>query len=285
MNKSDKIIEALKNHKDLPTLSIIHDKIVEVFSTDENIPIERISGIIKKDPALSARILKIANSPFYGFSTRIHSIDRAIVLMGSNIVKSILVGTYAFKSEDGMMSGLWEHSILSAIAARTLSRYILSVNASETRSVDLDNIFASAIMHDIGRVFIATVSPDDFKIIAEKVRSEGKNPIDIEKEVIGINHDVIGSMLMQQWNFPECIYLPVSRHHNPVLTEDYAAEAAILNIADILSAALGMGYTENPLVEPIRQDLMNLLHINEQLLKGLVYELYPIKAENLLIFD
>ncbi|MGC8554940.1 MAG: HDOD domain-containing protein [Candidatus Acidulodesulfobacterium sp.] len=285
----DKLIATVKKTENIPTLPKVLTKISEEIDND-NFSIKNIGDLMSRDVSLSARILKIVNSPFYGFPQRIYNINHAIVLLGANVLKSIVISTSVFTAMKETMTGLSEHSLFCAFTSKHIAQEInknikktgkLKSNEQQKQqqAVDPDNMFAVGLLHDIGKIIIATTFKEDFKTILEIAQKE-ERPIDlIEHEILNISHDQLGYMLVKEWNLPAAIYIPIKYHHNPALADDFKKETAILNIADFLTRAIGVGFSGSYCLEKINTDSMNILEINIDFIKSAIEEIYLYKDE------
>ena len=276
----DKLIATVKKTDNLPTLPKVLSKISEEIDND-NFSIKNIGELMSHDVSLSARILKIVNSPFYGFPQRIYSINHAIVLLGANVLKSIIISTSVFTAMKETMSGLSEHSLFCAFAAKHMA---VKLKAQKINNIDPDIMFSAGLLHDIGKIIIATTFKDDFKKIIETADKSEKPLADIEHDILNISHDQLGYTLTKEWNLPQSIYLPIKYHHNVNLADDFKAETAILNIADFLTRALGIGFSGASYLEKINIDALNILGIDIDFIKSVIEEIYSYKDE-LYIFE
>ncbi len=293
----DKLIAAVKKTENIPTLPKVLTKISEEIDND-NFSIKNIGDLMSRDVSLSARILKIVNSPFYGFPQRIYSINHAIVLLGANVLKSIVISTSVFTAMKEAMTGLSEHSLFCAFTSKHIAQEInknikktgetckLKSNEKQKQqqTIDPDNMFAVGLLHDIGKIIIATTFKEDFKTILEIAQKEEKPLEKVEHDILNISHDQLGYMLVKEWNLPSAIYIPIKYHHNPALADDFKKETAILNIADFLTRAMGVGFSGSAYLEKINTDSMNILGINIDFIKSAIEEIYLYKDE-LNIFD
>jgi putative nucleotidyltransferase with HDIG domain len=276
----DKLIATVKKTDNLPTLPKVLSKISEEIDND-NFSIKNIGELMSHDVSLSARILKIVNSPFYGFPQRIYSINHAIVLLGANVLKSIIISTSVFTAMKETMAGLSEHSLFCAFAAKHIA---VKLRAQKINNIDPDIMFSAGLLHDIGKIIIATTFKDDFKKIIEIADKSEKPLADIEHDILNISHDQLGYTLTKEWNLPQSIYLPIKYHHNVNLADDFKAETAILNIADFLTRALGIGFSGASYLEKINIDALNILGIDIDFIKSVIEEIYSYKDE-LYIFE
>ncbi len=276
----DELIATVKKTDNIPTLPKVLSKISEEIDND-NFSIKNIGELMSHDVSLSARILRIVNSPFYGFPQRIYSINHAIVLLGSNVLKSIIISTSVFTAMKETMAGLSEHSLFCAFTAKHIAE---NLRTKKINNIDSDIMFSAGLLHDIGKIIIATTFKDDFKKIIEIADKSEKPLAYIEHDVLNISHDYLGYMLIKEWNLPPSIYLPIKYHHDVNLADDFKAESAILNLADFLTRALGIGFSGAAYLEKINRYALSILDIDIDFIKSVIEEIYSYKDE-LYIFD
>lgn len=280
MDETLNYINAIK-HEEIPILKSIHAKISSLLGSRSEASVSNIARIIKSDISLASRILRIVNSPYYGFVNKITNIDRAIVLMGFNAIKSLLISSYFLEKMENTLRSLWRHSFFCAMSARYLTtRLTSSIN------IDPDDVFATALIHDIGRVIIGLAFPDKLSEIIRRAEKEKRFYIEVEKEILGINHDIIGYSIFKEWEFPISICMPVRYHHNPLSSSrnEFKLESSILYIADKVTNSLGINCEGDCYVEPIQKECLGLLSINNKFIENFIYEIYPLREE-LEIFD
>ncbi|MHB1697356.1 MAG: HDOD domain-containing protein [bacterium] len=285
----DELIATVKKTDNIPTLPKVLSRISKEIDNDD-FSIKNIGELMSRDVSLSARILKIVNSPFYGFPQRIYNINYAIVLLGTNVLKSIIISTSVFTVMKKAMAGLSEHSLFCAFTAKYIAA---SINRREDRkdnkakkikTIDPDIMFSAGLLHDIGKIIIATAFKDDFKKIIEIAEKSEKPLVDIEHDILNISHDQLGYMLIKEWNLPSSIYLPIKYHHNIHLADDFKAETAILSLADFLTKALGIGFSGKTYLEKINGEVLDILDIDINFIRLTIEEIYSYKDE-LYIFD
>jgi putative nucleotidyltransferase with HDIG domain len=203
------------------------------------------------------------------------------VLLGANVLKSIIISTSVFTAMKETMAGLSEHSLFCAFTAKHIA---VKLRAQKINNIDPDIMFSAGLLHDIGKIIIATTFKDDFKKIIENADKSEKPLVDIEHDILNISHDQLGYMLTKEWNLPQSIYLPIKYHHNVNLADDFKAETAILNIADFLTRALGIGFSGASYLEKINIDALKILGIDIDFIKSVIEEIYSYKDE-LYIFE
>jgi len=203
-----------------------------------------LNRVLSNDPTLSARILKIVNSAYYGVRREVTSIGTAIALLGFAAVKSIAIAaslTRMFRG--GSIAGgfeareLWKHSIAVATAARALAVTVPGIDPSEA--------FLAGLMHDIGIIVELQACRDEFgATIAALAGDESLSFLDAETLHIGATHEAFGLALCTAWRFPASLALVTGYHHRPLLLAEHEGRlTALIHIADHLAARAALGYS------------------------------------------
>jgi len=236
--------------KDLPTLPPVLDQITKMIE-DENSTPKQIAEIIAKDQVLSAKVLKMVNSPVYGFPRRINTIQHALVLLGFNVIKGIIISTTVFDVMSQAMVGLWEHSLGCA----TISKII----AEEVGLKDPEEFAVAGLLHDIGKVVIAIQLPEEKEKIGKLVVEEDISFFEAEKKVLGFAHDRVNSWLADHWNLPLQTKVALTYHHNPGSAEFYQEFAKVVHVADFITKVLELGNSgDDQLHELSKKDFLDL---------------------------
>jgi HD-like signal output (HDOD) protein len=205
------------------------------------------------DQVLSAKVLKMVNSPVYGFPGRISSIGHALVLLGFNVLRSIIVSTSVFEVMTENMVGLWEHSLGCAMACGTTAR-MLGFKDAEEYSV-------AGLLHDLGKV-VATVQLPDLKVEIERVVAERDlYYLEAEREVLGFGHDRINAWLADHWKLPANIKEGLSYHHKPHLAPLYPEMASVVHLGDFLVRSFEYGFSGDVGVTYLRPEALKVLKI------------------------
>ena len=220
---------------ELPTLPDTAARLLSLFE-DKNSNASIITKVIHNDPALAAKILKVANSAYYGFSQKISDLERAVALLGFNMVKSLAISIGVMKSlpsqNKSSRSGkeLWRHSVTVAILMREMGKRIFNEKDSES-------FFILGLMHDVGIVVIDQFFNEQSEEILKEAEQAGETEVSlIEKKVLGYDHGEIGGILLTRWKFPELITNAVSMHHQDIAEESGTSkDVTLLKISDALS--------------------------------------------------
>lgn len=201
---------------------------------------KEVAQVISSDPAITAKVLRIVNSSFYGFPSRITTITHAIVILGFNTIKSIVLSSSIFDvfSKSGHADSFnrgefWKHSIGVGAGAKVIGK-AMGYSA-------LEELFIAGLLHDIGKIVMDQHLHEEFRSVMEAVRSKNLLMVQAEEQVLGITHTDVGSWLFEKWNLSKGVIETVRCHHNPALASDNAKPVAIIHLADILCRSLRFG--------------------------------------------
>ena len=238
--------------RDLPTLPKVLDEVSKLVERPDSTT-EQVAKLISMDQVLSAKVLKMVNSPVYGFPGRISSIGHALVLLGFNVLRSIIVSTSVFEVMSENMVGLWEHSLGCAMACSATAR-MLGFKDAEEYSV-------AGLLHDLGKV-VATVQLADLKAEIERVVTERDlYYLEAEREVLGFGHDRINAWLADHWKLPANIKEGLSYHHKPHLAPLYPEMASVVHLGDFLVRSCEYGFSGDVGVTYLRPEALKVLKI------------------------
>jgi HD-like signal output (HDOD) protein len=200
---------------------------------------KQVGQLISSDPALTVKILKVVNSAFYGFPSRITTVTHAIVILGFNTVKSIVLSTSIFDLfEHGRNGGLdplafWQHSVGTAAASKVVAR--MSGYAAQ------EDFFVAGLLHDSGKLILGQFLPQDMHKVVSTVQAKDCLFLEAEREVMEVDHADIGSVLFEQWKLSKGLVQAVAYHHNPPLAGDALKITSVIHVADILCRTLQFG--------------------------------------------
>ncbi|NPA49521.1 MAG: HDOD domain-containing protein [Thermodesulfobacteria bacterium] len=264
-----KIKKRLRSLQSLPTLPPIVGKLTKLIG-DENATANQVAALIEKDQVLTSKVLKMVNSAFYGFPRRISTVSNAIVLLGFNVIRTLIITASIFETMQSNDLSLWEHSLGVAAASDILARKLELQNPEE--------VTTAGLLHDLGKVVIRTEFPDLYRKVIDLVRQKKIYFLEAEKEILGIDHGEIGRLLANQWNLPERLLEPIAYHHEVHKARKFKKETAIVHFADIMTRAEGYGSGGDPWVPPLHEKAWKLLKLTEEDLK----EMIPIFEDRLL---
>ena len=223
----------LKQAGELPSLPEVYIRVTELLETESATGL-KIGEAVQSDPALTARILKLINSAYYGLQNPVTSISQAVTLLGRQQLKQALLGSVlagVFKDFDITsfpLRDFWQHCIKTAIIARQLAM-------QNARVIDHEAFFTAGLLHDIGWLVIAKVNPGSYKQITGLARTENKEVIQVESEKLGVTHIDVGVALLEKWGIPGLITECVRKHHDIDHIGPFAIETSIVFLANKLS--------------------------------------------------
>ncbi len=263
----EQLIRKAGDPKVLPSVA---RKVLELVGSDSTSNVE-LCRVIERDQTISASILKIANSAFYGLRQEVTSLNQAIVILGFNALKDLVITISTklqYKKFGITEQMMWDHSIGAAIAARHIV---------EGRGRDLEEIaFLGGLMHDFGKVVMNNEAPEVFLEVMQEIYNDGCEPIEAEQRTFGYTHSEIGSSVLREWGFPSVLADILDYHHLDTCTLDdikdpFVAKAvASINLANSICKVLGIGYrSANETLEPSKLSSAQMLSLSDEELKKL----------------
>lgn len=243
--------------KNIPSLPEIITKSIEIMQ-DKNTSASDLSKIISNDIGLTARVLKLVNSAYYGFPKQISTIQQAITILGFTTIKGVILSASIFKmfSQKGNQTfnykNFWRHSLLVASGSRMISKY-----CAEKLE---DDIFAAAFLHDIGKIIFAQYDWQNYSNVCKQELSDDSAYMKAEEQYCGLNHCEIANLVAYSWNLPEIFCDIITYHHNPSHSSKFLKECAVVNIANELVKSIMSNENLNKYNIPL--DLLEKLGIS-----------------------
>lgn len=223
---------------DLPTLPRTVLRITELLN-DPQTSARELALIIAEDQVLTARLLRIVNSSYYGFPRRIATVTAAIVLVGFEAIRHLLLTASVFdlfpaknRQARRLLEQLWDHALGCAAGAKAIGRHL--------RRERVEELFVAGLLHDIGKIVAMALFPAEFTEALRRAEREGISIVAAEQALLGFDHTHAGRMLAERWSLPPRLVAAIADHHHPA--EPGADEAAaMVHVADIFARALGLG--------------------------------------------
>ena len=216
----------------LPSLGSIN-KALQGLVLVENRFTAHIAEIIRRDPSLTSRLLRLVNSVYYGLSTPVNSIEEAVFYLGIRQIRQLAMVTPVIEDFqkltrqcDFPWREFWQHCIGTAILTREVTTSIHS------QSEDAD--YVAGLVHDVGKIVMAWAFPDHFSEIHRQAAASGRNLVEIENEILGIDHCELGARYLERNRLPELMINSARYHHQPEKATQYPQVIAAVQIADLL---------------------------------------------------
>ncbi len=244
--------------KTLASLPLVYQHIKQVLD-DPDSSLADLVSVIDVDPGLTARLLKLVNSPFFGFQRKIETVSRAVNLLGTKQVHDLALATSVTALFHGMtparmnMGRFWHYSVYCGLAARELAR--------RSQLLDGERLFVEGLLCDIGHLVIYEKVPELAEQAMAITQRDGTPLFHAERAVIGCDYAQVGAALMEGWNLPAAMQLCVRYHIEPAETSECSLEASLIHIARLMASAAdaGQDIEQNQLpVDPLAWQLTRL---------------------------
>lgn len=247
--------------EDVPALPMVTSRIMELTEDPDSTATD-IEEEILKDQGLTTRVLRLANSVYYGFPRRIHTVSEATVLLGFKVIKSI---TLAASVSKVMMrelpgyglerQGLWTQSQACAMIARSIAKDLKYKNP--------DHAYVAGLLHDIGKVILNTYVGEKYQDILELVENEAKSFMEAEREILGFDHGQVGAKVAEKWNLPEDLVESIAYHHDPDQARINTFLTDIIHMADAIVMMMGISMGNDGMNYRFSENTLERLAIGE----------------------
>ncbi|MDA0204272.1 MAG: HDOD domain-containing protein [Acidobacteria bacterium] len=222
--------------KNLPPFPAVALQLMGLLDSD--VPVKDVVKLLRMDPALSAEILRVSNSPLYGLSRHVDSVSHAVVVLGGDAVKrlalTVALGRFTqnFMKHKGLRR-CWDHSVACALIAEDLAEF-----AGQTK----DRAYTAGLLHDVGRLALLACYPDEYENLLAVASENDFDFRTTEKKLFEIDHCSAGHWLSKSWNLPPDMTEAIASHHEAGLAR--GSLASLIAVSDSLAAALGYGTVE-----------------------------------------
>lgn len=276
----ESLVADVRDLLSLPEIAVQVNAMVE----DPRTSAADIGDVISRDPSLTARLLRIANSPFFGLSTKVATVSRAVAVVGSKKLRDLIIATSAIRTFKGLpnqlvsMDDFWYHSLYCAIASRLL--------AASRRLPHADSLFTAGLLHDIGQLIIFNRLPEQARE-ALRLSMEDPHVVDMhlaEQEVLGFDHAQVGGMLLHHWQLPALLEECVTHHHTPGKATRFPVEAAIVHIANSIATLAEINSTHLEDVPKIQASAWKAAGLKEEIIEPVMRETQKQFREARLLF-
>lgn len=269
LSLDNKVKQVVSNIRNLPTPPIVFHQIQKVIN-DPNVSAGEIARILAEDPAMSVKVLKLTNSAFYGLAREIESVKEAVVIVGMEAVKNLVLSASVldmFKGDEvdqEFQEQFWRHSLATAVASRFLARKLRNRGI-----VDPDSAFSAGLLHDVGKMVLCCFLPDEnAKVKQEREQNQTDPDVVVEEKALGYNHTQIGGFLAGQWKLPERLIDAISLHHQPQLSESEEPIAYIAHLSNYVAQITFLEKNDMYLLAPLEPPVLEYMGIAEEDVDG-----------------
>jgi len=276
MAKKD-LLSIIQSVENIPALPHVVIRVMQL-TEDPNSSIQDINAALQQDQGMTARVLRMANSAFYGFPRRIATVTDATILLGFKTLRSILIAAAVNDLMNKDMEGyalengnLWKHSQFVAYASRLI--------AKQAGFTSLDLAYTAGLLHDIGKIILDSYLKESYQEVINKVNSQPVTFLEVENEVIGFNHAQIGARIARKWNLPDELAESIALHHNPEKARVNPRLTAIVHLADTIVLYMGVGIGISGLKYSFSASSLQLLGLEERDLEGLISQLADLLVD------
>jgi HD-like signal output (HDOD) protein len=264
----DLIERIVKNAKDLPTLPTVYSALCDLIASPKA-SVRDVADLISTDQASASRLLRIANSSFFGLRGKVETISRAVALLGFNEVSNLILSSSVmnlFEKRKPLLGfrprNFWAHSIGVGLITRWVGQ-----SAGMTQ---LENFFLAGILHDIGKLYFFEYAEEEYVPVLTLVKG-GKHLIrDAELEVLGVDHSLMGSFLADEWKLPQPIQNAITYHHFGKVGDKADILVAAVHLADVLARALELGYPGDNLIPQPAEVIWPVLRLRPGMIEKMV---------------
>ena len=225
MNQLNEIEDVLKGLDKLPTLPGIAMRILEVVRNEET-SLKEIADVLSADPPLSAQVLKLINSPFYGVRTQITSVPHAVNLLGLNTVKNLALSFSLLrdyrkgKDQNFDYTNFWKQSLIGAVSSKLIAEKVVPSFGEDA--------FFLGLIHNIGILALSQCMPKQYSLVLKEKGRTICSYHEAENQILGFNHMEVGEYLIKAWGLPETFFVPIRYHHNPEYLETTNSDIELL---------------------------------------------------------
>jgi HD-like signal output (HDOD) protein len=237
---ANQLLQKIESTRELPTIPAVLVPLLRYMEQpSDTVDIHQIVNLISQDKSLAARCLQVANSPLFGCSREVETIQAAVVALGLDHVQEIAFSCSLLKLLPSAACGVnpsvfWAHSLGCALVAREF--------AARIGYSDPARAYAAGLLHDVGIVALLWVAPHEFRRTFEAARSRQLPLNEVEQEILGITHCDTGEVIGRTWNLPAELVEVISCHHSPATAKGNPVLTSIVSVSDLLCRLSGIGY-------------------------------------------
>lgn len=275
VNTAQELVNGVIDLVSLPEVCLRINELID----DDRATADEFGEVISMDTGLTARLLKIVNSPVYGYSQRVDTISRAVSILGLQELRALVIAASAVDAFTSLSTSqlnkvrFWRHSLYTGVIARLLAR--------QCNVLHSERLFVAGMLHDIGKMLLSYRLPEQMSRVHTMSSVTGQDEDDMEKQMLGYTHAEAGAELLRKWNLPAVLCDTVAYHHKPFASPHGQFEACLIHIANLVAAQgeYGINIEETHELDKIDPEAWKLVGLNPGIYKSLVMMATPIFIE------
>ena len=263
--RREQIRKRIARASNLPTMPGVVARVIEIVD-DPSTTGRQLGEELAKDQVLCAKILKLVNSGFYGFSKPISTVSHAVTMLGFDVAKSLVLSSSVLERMEESLPGLWSHSLACARACTMI--------AERAQLPDPEELSVIGLLHDLGKVVLCQSLENDFHRIQLRIDKKKMLFYEAEEEVLGFNHGALGGWLLEEWTLPPQLVEPIIDHHDFRPRREHAQRTAVVHLADILCRAEALGNGGDARIPRLEPEVLGVLDLDLESISALMGDMH-----------
>ncbi|MEJ2140853.1 MAG: HDOD domain-containing protein [Gammaproteobacteria bacterium] len=273
----DELVSGIVSLVSLPEVYLRVNEMLD----DPNTTAKAIGKVLSQDTGLTARLLRVANNPLYGYTAKVDTVSRAVSVVGLRELRKLVLSASAMENFSKIPSDVlnmvryWRHSVYCGVVAQLL--------AERCNVLHSERLFIAGLLHDIGKLVIAERTPNQARESIEVSAEKSILDFEAEKLVMGYNHSEIGGKLLRAWRMPSTLCDAVEFHHEPLKAKNALIETCLVHIANAMTgmAERGLDADNDMMIEPVVDEAWKITGLDESIIESVLLEAGPLFTESL----
>lgn len=268
----------IREIKELPPLPDVVVKVMQITRSPD-VTARQLNKVISQDQGLTGNVLRLCNSAYYGLPRAVSSLSQAVMYLGFHTIRNLILtcsisNLFSMEKKNYGYSrgGLWYHSVTTAM----ISEFICKKINPDLR----DTVFTAGLLHDIGQVIMGVKLKDTTETIVDLMTNNGLSDVEAEHEAVGFSHDELGSLVADNWNFPDELVHAIRYHHFPEKAKTKLDLTSIVHLGDSIALQLGFGVELEQMKYPARDFALEATKLSRQDLETLTEEARELVEKN-----